>query len=216
MLNIVTVEREYGCGAGGIAKKLAERLSWKLWDEDITGEIARRLNCPKKSVQEREERLDPTYYRLIKAFMRGSYEDRTGNQLELLDAEGLSALFEKVINEIARQGNCVIVGRAAPYFLRERKDVFRVFIYAPEEEKIRRVIAMGKTEHEAAELVDRVDKERGAFIKKFYNKAWPQRSLYHLMINSEYGDDMVLDMITHAMELVNAKQNAMAGAPVSA
>lgn len=204
MLNIITVEREYGSGAGGIAKKLAARLGWTLWDEEITAEIARRLHCDKRSVQSREERLDPAFYRLVKAFMRGSYEDRTGNQLELLDAEHLAILFEKVIKEIAKRGNCVIVGRAAPYFLRDRKDTFRVFIYASEAEKIRRVIAMGKSPEEAAELVDRVDRERAAFIKKFYGAIWPKRDLYHLMVNSQAGDDAVIDIILHGMELVGS------------
>ena len=72
MIKVVTFEREYGSGAGDIARKLAERLGWKLWDQALTDEIARLMDCPSHTVQEREERKDPFTYRLFKAFMRGS------------------------------------------------------------------------------------------------------------------------------------------------
>ena len=74
MVNIITIEREYGCGGGDIAQLVADRLSWKLWDQRLTEEIARLANCPKAVVEAREERNDPLYYRLFKSFLRGSYE----------------------------------------------------------------------------------------------------------------------------------------------
>ena len=206
MINVITVEREYGSGGGKIAQLLAERLGWSLWDHEITTEIARRLKCDVHSVEEREERLDPTYYRLLKVFMRGSYEASfSGSNLELLDADGLFRLFEGVVKEIAGRGNCVIVGRGGSYYLREYRNVLRVFIYAPPEEKIRRLTAQGKSRGEAEELVTTVDQERAAFVKKYHAKAWPLRELYHLMINSQIGDELVLKMILTEMELLNGK-----------
>lgn len=204
MVSIITVEREYGSGAAAIAKALAERLGWTLWDQEITCEIAKRLRCDVHSVAEREERLDPAFYRLMKIFMRGSYEESyTGGGLELLDAEHLAQLFERVVKDIASRGRCVIVGRGAPWFLRGRSDTFHTFIYAPFEEKVRRVTASGKSREEAQELIERVDHERAAFIKKFYGRIWPQRDLYHLMINSMVGDQMVMDTILNMIGAIN-------------
>ncbi|HEY3940702.1 MAG TPA: cytidylate kinase-like family protein [Bryobacteraceae bacterium] len=205
MIKIIAIEREYGSGAGGIAQAIANRLNWTLWDREITCEIARRLKCSIQSVEQREEKLDPTFYRLMKTFMRGSYEDSFsgGANLDLLDAEHLSLLFEKVVKDAAAKGNCVIVGRAAPWFLRERGDAMNIFIYAPLEEKIRRLVAQGKTAEEAERLVDQVDSDRAAFIKKYYGKVWPQRDLYHLMINSKIGDDAVIETILFKMEQLN-------------
>ncbi len=207
MIKIITIEREYGCGAGAIAKALADRLGWALWDREITCEIARRLKCDIKSVEQREERLDPTFYRLVKAFMRGSYEESlTGGGIELLDAERLSELFEKVVIDVAGRGNCVIVGRGAPWFLRDRPDTLHVFLFAPHEEKVRRIMAQGKSRQEAEDLIESVDRERAAFIRKYYGRVWPQRDLYHLMLNSKAGDDVVMDMILRAMELFGGPQ----------
>ena len=47
MIRIVTMEREYGAGGSAIAQKLAERLHWKLWDTELTAEIARMARCDK-------------------------------------------------------------------------------------------------------------------------------------------------------------------------
>ncbi len=208
MFRIVAVEREYGSGAGSIAKALARRLDWKLWDRDITCEIARRLKCDVNAVEAREERLDPTFYRLVKVFMRGSYEDSTGNRLELLDSEQLHTMFEETVTELASKGNCVIVGRAAPWFLRDRDDCFSVFIYASYAEKMRRLVALGKSKEEAVHLIQTVDQERAAFVKKYHGKTWPQRDLYQLMLNSKVGDEVAIDTILKQMELLSTYSNA--------
>ena len=74
MIKIITIEREYGSGGSEIAQLLAKPLSWKLWDQLLTEEIARLADCPKSVVEGREERTDPLYYQLFKSFLRGSYE----------------------------------------------------------------------------------------------------------------------------------------------
>jgi hypothetical protein len=107
LIKVISVEREYGCGAANIAQTLADRLGWKLWHQEITSEIARRLKCKAELVQEREERCDSLYYRLVKAFMRGSFEPSVNSaDMELLDAEHLAILFEKVVTKIAEGGDC--------------------------------------------------------------------------------------------------------------
>ena len=204
MIRIVTVEREYGAGGSAIAQKLAGRLNWKLWDQTLTAEIARMARCDRGSVARMEERIDPLFYRLMKVFMRGSYERSLPvGGLEHLDADSMAVFMQRVIEGAAAAGNCVIVGRGAPYVLRGRPDAFHVFVYAPLEEKIRRVRDLGKTEAEAADLVGAIDQERATFVKKYFGKDWPSRHLYHLMINSAVGDDVVVRTILDEMEALN-------------
>jgi cytidylate kinase len=201
MIEILTIEREYGTGAPAIAAAVAAKLGWTVWDHEITEEIARRLKCKAESVQKREERVDSVFYSLMKAFMRGSFETQTDASLELLDAEHLAALFEKVVLQIAAKGKCVIIGRGAPYFLRDRDDAFHVFLYAPYAEKMRRVVEWGKSRKEAEQLLDTVDSERAAFIRKYYNKDWPDRYLYNMMINVTTGDDAAVAAILNGIEV---------------
>jgi cytidylate kinase len=106
---------------------------------------------------------------------------------------------EEVMRDLAERGNCVIVGRGAPYFLRERADAFHVFLYAPRAEKLRRIQEAGTSLREAEDLVDTVDRERILFVKHYFGADWPTRSLYHVMINTAMGDENVLSTILQTM-----------------
>src|SRR6516164_4613366 len=121
MIKIITIEREYGCGGGEIAHKTADRLGWKLWDQLLTSEIAKLIDCDSAEIRCREERVDPLYYRLFKSIMRGSFEGSANVQrLKLLDADSIFRLTERVMQKAASEGNCVIVGRGAQHFLSNR------------------------------------------------------------------------------------------------
>ena len=206
MIRIITVEREYGCGGGVIAKKIADRLGWKLWDQLLTCEIARLSNCERSEVELREERVDPLYYRLFKSVLRGSFEGSLNlHRLKLLDADSILRITEKVTHTAASAGNCVIVGRGSQHFLRHRDDTLRIFLYAPTEAKVRRLREEGTNEAEAEQLVDTVDKERAAFIEKYFHMQWPNRSTYHAMLNTASGDEIAIGAILdlkNALELV--------------
>ncbi len=199
MFRIVTIEREYGCGAAEIARRLASELGWKLWDRELTQEIARVANVDPSSVSMCEERVDSAFQRLVKVFWRGSYERSANLEHQPFGPDTMVEVGEQVMKEIAERGECVIVGRGAPYFLRERPDVFHVFLYAPRPEKLRRIQNLGRSLHDAEDLVDTVDRERILFVKHYFGADWPTRSLYHIMINTAIGDDNVLETILHTM-----------------
>ncbi len=203
MIKIITIDREYGSGAADIAATLAARLGWKLWDQLLTSEIARILGCDCPAVEEREERRDAPHYRLFKAFLRGSFEGTLNAQrVKMVDADCIREAAEKVVREAAGQGNCVIVGRGSAYYLQSNPDAFHVFIYAPFEEKIRRLRSMGKSEEEAHLLAETVDQDRAAYIKQYFKVEWPFREIYHLMINSSLGDDVVVEAILNSVSIV--------------
>jgi cytidylate kinase len=208
MIRIVTVEREYGCGGGEIAKRLAELLGWKLWDHLLTEEIARLANCSKAAVEQREERTDPLYYRLFKSFLRGSYEGSiNAHKLNLVDSENIMKMTERVVQHAASKGDSVIVGRGSQLLLKDHPDTFRVFLYAPREDKVRRLLSRGKSEKDAQELVDTVDRERAGFIEKYFHVEWPDRPVYHVMINTAVGDETVVQMIVNFMKSFDSKFN---------
>jgi cytidylate kinase len=209
MIKIITIEREYGCGGGEIAQLLAKRLGWKLWDQLLTEEIARLAKCPKAVVEEREERRDPLYYRLFKSFLRGSYEGSiNAPKLNLVDSEAIVGITRCVVEQAAEKGNCVIVGRGSQHFFRDRPDTLRVFLYASREDKVRRLLALGKSEKEAEELFDSIDRERAEFIRKYFNVEWPDRTIYHAMVNTSIGNEPTVQMILNFRETCNARTTA--------
>ena len=212
MFRIITVEREYGAGGSIVAAELARRKGWQLLDQQLTCEIAKLASVDEHAVARCEEKCDPLLHRLAKVFWRGSYERSLpiGDD-KIFDADELVELAHRVIDKKAQEGNCVIVGRGAPYILRNRPDAFHVFIYAPRDEKIRRIKTLGKTEKEAAQLVAEVDAERASFIRHYFGAEWPCRALYNAMINSKFGDEYVIEMILQhvdALEKLHSPQPA--------
>ncbi|HEX2329951.1 MAG TPA: cytidylate kinase-like family protein [Candidatus Angelobacter sp.] len=211
MIRIITIEREYGCGAPEIARSVASELGWKLWDQKLTSEIARMANCHVSAVEEREERTDSLYHRLLKSFARGSYEASMTvdpphlEMLQSLDADAIVRISRKVVEQAAAEGNCVIVGRGSQHFLQAQEDTMRFFLYAPRGDKIERLIAEGAKEGHAASLIDSVDRDRAAFIKNYFNAEWPNRQVYHAMFNTATGHDTVVRAILGFVKIAPAK-----------
>ena len=215
-VRVITLDREYGSGGAEIAKALADRLNWKLWDQALTNAIAREFDCEGHVVQEHEEKRDPLYYRLMKSFMRGSYEGSHNAQRVLMaDTDCIREVSERIVKRAAEKGECVIVGRGSAYYLQGRSDTFNVFIYAPHKDKVRRLRARGKSETDAAHLADTVDSERAAFIKQYFGVEWPDRHKFHLMVNSAMGEQTAVDLILNAIEL-SQKQKVEAASPQAA
>jgi cytidylate kinase len=206
MFRLITIEREFGCGAASVAKQLAERLGWKLWDKRLTEEIAHIAHVDPSAVKRCDERMDSRLHRWAKVFWRGSYERSAHLGNQIFDTDRFMVMMQDIMDRIGREGEVVIVGRGAPFFLREHPDAFHVFLYAPRAEKIRRTIADGHSPEEAEEMVDTVDRERIAYVKHYFNADWPTRSLYHMMVNTAVGNEAVVNTILDTM-------NRLAGSP---
>ena len=208
MFRVITIEREYGCGAASIAAQLAEHLGWKLWDQLLTEEVARLANVERSAVKRCDERMDSRLHRLAKTFWRGSYERASTVGSQVFDTDRMMSMMQEIMDKIGREGNAVIVGRGAPYLLRENAEAFHVFLYAPRSEKIRRLMAEGHSRNEAAEQVDNVDRERIAYVKHYFNADWPTRSLYHVMLNTAVGNEPVIRTILDTMRLLEGSPKA--------
>jgi cytidylate kinase len=203
MIRVITIEREYGSGGADIAKKIAERLGWKLWDQLLTNEIARFMECDCDVVEKHEEKRDPLFYRLMKGFLRGSYEGSVNApHVKIADTDCIREVAERVVKSAAEGGECVIVGRGSAYYLQGRRDTFHVFVYAPFEDKVRRLRAGGKSQSEAVQLAETVDRDRAAFIKQYFGVEWPDRDRFHLMINTKIGEEAAVETILNSIALL--------------
>jgi cytidylate kinase len=204
---ILIIEREYGCGAAVVAEAAARQLGWRLLDRELTGEIAQLAKVPPEECVQHEERVDSWLYRLGKIFWRGSYEQALAVPgPEILDADRMLELVEQVVTHAAESGQCVIVGRGAPYFLRNRSDTFCVFLYAPRALKIQRAAAELGSREKAEHLVDSVDQGRAAFIRHYFGKEWPSRQLYHLMLNTIIGIEATVELVLKGLQEVEQNE----------
>jgi cytidylate kinase len=203
-IQAVAIEREFGCGGSAIAAKLAELLGWKLWDHELTEEIARLTHSTPQAVEQREWKNDPAVYRVFKSFLRGAFEGALPptDRLELLDSRRIAIVSEQAVNHALSGGPCVIVGRGSQYFLRDRKDVFRVFLYASRNFKIHRLITSGIPQEKAITDVDTIDEDRAAFVKRYFKLDWHEIHVYDATFNTERGDAFVAEVLAHSVQQI--------------
>jgi cytidylate kinase len=209
MVHAITIEREFGCGASEIASLVASRLGWSLWDERLTQEIARLTESTPEAVEKREWRTDPAVYRIFQDFLRGGFEGGLPptNRLHLLDARRIAAVSEIAVKTAFSSGSSVIVGRGSQFFLRNRKDVFHVFLYASRDFKISKLISRGLTEDKAIEQVDTTDKSRSAFVRQYLGRKWPEPHLYQAMFNTEMGESCTATMLIECVQQFDAERS---------
>jgi cytidylate kinase len=201
MFRVVTLAREYGSGGGSIAQLLADRLGWKLLDRCLVEKIARAARVEPGVAQAYDERPDAWFDRLARAFWQGGglRAALPGPSFDVFDGNTAASLTQGLIEEAAAMGNCVIVGRASQCILQRRSDTFHVFIYAPREERLRRVRQRHASLAEAEEALDVRDRERAAYVRRFYNQDWTNRHLYHLMLSSSQGEQVAVSVILTAI-----------------
>ena len=200
MKQILIVDREFGAGGSTIAQKCAEQLGWTLLDQSLTQEIARLANVSPETCEHCEERVDPWLVRLVNIIWKGSFErNLPPPDLAVLDTDRLVSLVREVIEKAVAAGPCVIVGRGAPYFLRNRTDTFSVFLYASRELRLRRALDRTGNREQAIELVDTMDEERRRFVRHYFDEDWPNRHLFQAMLNTAVGDDLAVEVILHLM-----------------
>ncbi len=200
MIRVLTVAREFGSGGAAISRMVADRLHWRLLDREIVDEVVRRARVDKDVVERCDERLDPMFHRLLKSLWQGGFETSTGGLgPEPFDSEAMTRFARTVIEEAARQGDCVIVGRGAQCILSDHRDALHVFVWAPREWRVRRVRERHADEPDPEGLMDRMDKGRIAFLRREFNANWCDHKLYDLMINSSLGDEATAECICSAI-----------------
>jgi cytidylate kinase len=188
MIRTITISREYGSGGAEVAEIIARRLGWKLIDNSLIAEIAKAAEVNPALARQYDECVDPWFHRLAKAMWQGGYEGAASTvETSPFDADAMVALCRRALEEAASIGNCVTVGRGGQCILRGR-DVFHVFIYAPVEERIRRLRArIGGTDEELARLAEETDRMRATYIRRYFGEEWNNPLLYELIISSSVG-----------------------------
>lgn len=194
MIRVITVEREYGSRGAEYAHLLAKHLGWRIIDHCLIEEIARKAGVSRDLAQRCDERLDPWYYRVGRAFWHGSWERLSSeSDSEPFDSDRMAGFVRDYMLKAAEEGHCVIVGHGAASVLARTAGAFHVFVYAAQWRKVR---YLEETFPEHARDVEHemtaMDKQRAAYIRRHFQQDWTDRRLYHMMINSCMGFDAMI------------------------
>jgi Cytidylate kinase-like family len=197
MIRVISVEREYGSRGAEFAHHLAKHLGWRLIDHCLIEEVAKKAGVSQKLAERCDERLDPWYYRFGKAFWHGSIERLPAlPESEVFDSESMVGFVRKYMEQIAAEGNCVIVGRGAASILARSPGAFHIFVYASQWRKVQ-WFEQQFPEHagDAERELAATDKRRAAYVRRYFEQDWTDRRLYHMMINSCMGFESMIQAV---------------------
>jgi len=196
---IITISRQFGAGGAEVAKRVADRLQWRVADNEFVERVAARAGLTPDEVAVREERVPNFLERLAWALASASAELAvpTGATMEGLSEPLMVRVTESVVGEIAREGRVVLVGRGAAAILGERERTLHVQVVAPVGIRIERIAGrLGVPIDEAKKLVSDSDARRSKYHKEYYGRDWADPVNYHMVINTGYlGLDGTADLV---------------------
>ena len=199
----VTISREYGAAALAVAHALEQRTGFRLVQDQIAAAVADRLELSPESVVEHLETPPPLGERILSGLLGGVPEMGTGPHPSALDlGRSVRREIEATIHQVADDGDAIIVGWIANVILGPRPDVLRVFLHAPLDWRIARIMESFHLDAQAARrAVERVDADRRTFAKTEYRLAYGDPHKYDLVLDtSRFGIDGAAGVIADAVK----------------
>ena len=200
---IITISREYGSGGRQVGLTVAKKLGMEFYDKELIDAAAKEIGFPTEMIADREQRLtNSLLYNFAMGTLYGIAYPREPKVSELPLTEQIYQAQKKAIEEAAKRGSCIFVGRCADYILKSRPDVLRVFIYADRDIRKRRAIEeYGEIEEYIDEFMYQTDKRRRIHYENYTNQQWGSRENYDLMLNSgDLGLDKCVELLCEAVK----------------
>lgn len=200
---IITISREYGSGGRQVGLTVAKKLGMEFYDKELIDAAAKEIGFPTEMIADREQRLtNSLLYNFAMGTLYGIAYPREPKVSELPLTEQIYQAQKKAIEEAAKRGSCIFVGRCADYILKSRPDVLRVFIYADRDIRKRRAIEeYGEIEEYIDEFMYQTDKRRRIHYENYTNQKWGSRENYDLMLNSgDLGLDKCVELLCEAVK----------------
>lgn len=189
---IITIGREHGSSGKQIGKLVAESMGIPFYYKEMTALAAQESGLSKEFISDINANSP--------AMLHSLYLSTDVVQQAIVAQD-------KVIRKIADQGSCVIVGRAADYVLRDYKNVLNIFIYAPTDYRVQRVMQVyGDNAEEAKKNIRRSDEARAAYYKNISGQSWGDRHNYDLLIDSSIGIENCVSAICQYVKKSKTKK----------
>lgn len=184
---VICISRTFGAGGEDVGRRVAEALGFRYIDEEIVELAAEKAGLDHETVADAEKRRSLAMQLLDGLAWTASATMTPSFRPSAFTGEAEAALIRAVIGETAERGDAVIVAHAASIALVGRAEVLRVLVTAPPGVRARRVAEKAAVDEAAgAKLVHDSDRDRAAYLKRFYNLAAELPTHYDLVVNSEF------------------------------
>ncbi len=140
---VVTIGRQFGSGGRELGRKLADRLGARYYDKELLREAARRAGMSEEFFERRDERF-PSFINGVFSFAFGYNSVNCYSGSTSISDDSIYRAQSDFIHSLADGEDCVIVGRTADYVLRDHPRVVNVFVHAPEDVCVERIMRRGE------------------------------------------------------------------------
>ena len=195
--NVIAIGRQFGSGGHDIGKILAEKLGYDFYDAEIIQMTAGTTGYTPEFIKKNEEIMtNSLIYDLVnQMYLNADMQDEAPKD-KIFEAEC------QVVRNLAKKGNCVIVGRCADYVLRNSGNCLKVFFSAPLMSRIRRVAQRQNiSEGEAEATVQKNEKLRADNYRYYTRRMWGAAGNFDLSLNTDLGEEYIENCIRCAMKL---------------
>ena len=195
--NVIAIGRQFGSGGHDIGKVLAEKLGYDFYDAEIIQMTAGTTGYTPEFVKKNEEIMtNSLLYDLVNQMYLNTDRQDEASKDKIFEAEC------QVVRNLAKKGNCVIVGRCADYVLRNSGNCLKVFFSAPLVSRIRRVAQRQNiSEGEAKATVQKNEKLRADNYRYYTRRMWGAAGNFDLSLNTDLGEEFIENCIRSAMKL---------------
>ncbi|HJT56797.1 MAG TPA: cytidylate kinase-like family protein, partial [Ktedonobacteraceae bacterium] len=208
---VVTISRQFGSGGAEIGRIVARESGLQYVDHEIIDEVARRLGVTSESAARQDEQTAGAVRHILDAIH--STNPFTMNYTTLFTPPQVPAqstelayfrLTQKVILELATEGNVVIVGRGSQFLLHSSPRTLHISIFAPLPYRIENVMKHFQLDRtQAIQLIERRDYEHDSYLRHYYGSNGQQPGLYHLLINTSlFSFELAANLVQQALPIV--------------
>ena len=195
MKSIITIGRQFGCGGKDISKKLSEQLNIPFYDRELIEYVANKDGVSADILEQYDEKATNSLLYSL-SVSSCSYIGVTSSAPILPLNDRLFISQSEIINDFAKNGPCIILGRCSDYVLRERDDVLNVFVHCDIDIRTSNIEKrFGIPASKAKELIKKTDKRRSAYYNYYTHQKWGDINNFDLAINSKIGIDNVVETI---------------------
>ena len=176
---VICIGRQFGSGGHEIAVRVAERLGIKVYERELLHLACKYGELSAKLMEHSDERATNPF--LYQGVYEGNYHVIRG----LPTSEVLFTLQSHEIKRIAREEDCIFVGRCADYILRDHPRCINIFISSSMAERVKRLCAIHHiSEEKAEEWIEKADSKRADYYNYYTFKQWGAAASYHLCMDS--------------------------------
>ena len=172
---IITISRSFGSGGRMIGEELARRLEYHFYDRNLLDLLSEKTGISEQGLESADEKLPQ---KILDHYVPTRVTDYNTSHY-------LFRIERKLIEELAEKECCVFIGRLADWILKDRDDVLNVFITAPDEDRIQRIIETEDvTQTQAEKLIVQIDKMRNNYYSYFSDRIWQHTKVRAIIVFS--------------------------------